>query len=180
MKQKTLCFLLGAGLLGFACATPPASPAPGPAKPAGSTGKPAGETKKEAMRCGVCGMHVEKDSENRYELTGGDGKHRDFCSSVCAIAYSDKNPPKADSATVYDYETHQQIPAATAFHLYASKLDIAGAMPPPVASFASRPKAEDAAKKHGGKVLTWDELRTTIRKTDDYKDSSVPKEAGSK
>lgn len=94
----------------------------------------------------------------------------------CREAYSDVYPPKAGSFTVYDYETHKLIDPEKAFHLYGSKLQIAGAMPPTVAAFGNRAAAEAAAKKNGGKVLKWDELRAAMRKTDDYKDSRVPKE----
>lgn len=165
-------FTLGAGLFGFACRqtgegnTPP--------KPT-VTSPPPKKVEPTKMKCGVCGMHVDPDSENRFEMTDGKDQKHNFCSSVCAIAYSDARPPKAGGLAVYDYDTHALIDPEKAFHLYDSKLTVAGAMPPPVAAFGTRAAADAAAKMHGGKVLKWEELRAAIRKTDDYKDSQVPK-----
>lgn len=167
-------FTVGAGLFGFACHKPAPPPPPPATGPTSTSNKP--ETPKAPMKCGVCRMHVDPDSENRFEMTDGKGQHHDFCSSVCAIAYADAYPPKAGGLTVYDYKTHKMIDPEKAFHLYGSKLEVAGAMPPQAAAFGNRATAEAAAKKNGGKVLTWEELRAAIRKTEDYKDSNVPKE----
>ncbi len=164
---------VGAGLFGFACRR--TGEGTGGPKPAVTPPK---KVEPARMKCGVCGMHVDPDSENRFELTDAKENKHNFCSSVCAIAYADVYPPKTGGLTVYDYETHQMIDPEKAFHLYDSKLTVAGAMPPPVAAFGTRAAADAAAKKHGGKVLKWDELRAAIRKTEDYKDSRVPKEQG--
>lgn len=166
-------YTVGAGLLGFACRqTGGESGGPKPTV----TAVPPKKAEPAPMKCGVCGMHVDPDSENRFEMTDGKDRNHNFCSSVCAIAYADVYPPKENGLAVYDFETHQMIAPEKAFHLYGSKLSVAGAMPPTVATFGNRAAAEAAAKKNGGKVLTWDELRAAIRKTEDYKDSNVPKE----
>jgi nitrous oxide reductase accessory protein NosL len=173
ISRRTILLTVGAGLFGFACRR--TGEETGGPKPT-VTSPPPKKVEPARMKCGVCGMHVDPDSENRFEMTDTKDKKHNFCSSVCAIAYSDVYPPKAGGLTVYDYETHKMIDPEKAFHLFDSKLEVAGAMPPAVAAFGTRAAADAAAKKHGGKVLKWGELRAAIRKTEDYKDSRVPKE----
>lgn len=154
----------GLGLLLAACqsgaptsqpvvAQPPVSPTAEPSPPS----------------CPICGMPVlPEESENRFEATIPNQPPVPLCSALCAVVYTDRHP-EVTRLDVFDYQRRTLVPAKTAFHLYESKLDVRAAMPPVVASFAVRSDAESTRKAHGGRVLTWEELRRAIRQTNEYK-----------
>ncbi|MGQ9896361.1 MAG: nitrous oxide reductase accessory protein NosL [Acidobacteriota bacterium] len=121
--------------------------------------------------CPICGMPViPEESENRFEATIPNQPPVPLCSALCAVVYTDRHP-EVTRLDVFDYQHRTLVPAKTAFHLYGSKLEVQAAMPPITASFAVQSDAEAARKIHGGRVLTWEELRRIIRQTNEYKTS---------
>lgn len=137
-----------------------------------ASGRPKPETPPPAPpSCPVCGMPVlEQESENRFEATPPNQPPVPLCSAVCAVVYTDRHP-EVVRLDVFDYQRRTLVPAMTAFHLYESRLEVRAAMPPVTASFAVRDDAEAARRKYGGRLLTWEELKRAIRRTEYYKTS---------
>ncbi|WP_157850563.1 nitrous oxide reductase accessory protein NosL [Chloracidobacterium thermophilum] len=161
---QTLPVLLGLLLTGCQPGSPPSQPAA--AQP---TARP--DNKPSPPACPICGMPViREESENFFEATIPNQPPVLLCSAVCAVVYTDRHP-EVTRLDVFDYQRRTLVPAQTAFHLYESKLEVRAAMPPITGSFAVRDDAEAARKAHGGRVLTWTELRRAIRQTNSYKTS---------
>jgi hypothetical protein len=113
----------------------------------------------------MCGMPVDKESENRFVIDAADNTKIEFCCAMCVAAYRKTNSVPAEKISVIDYKTHAMIPAAKAYYLHGSKLSVLGAMPPTVAAFASREEAEAVAKKEGGKTLDWEQSQAELAKS---------------
>ncbi len=138
---------------------------------ASSQPPPSAAPPKSPSGCPICGMPVlPEESENRFEATIPNQPPVPLCSALCAVVYADRHP-EMTRLDVFDYQRRTLVPATTAFHLYESKLEVRAAMPPITASFAVRADAEAARKRHGGQVLTWEELKKAIRQTNFYKTS---------
>ncbi|MFQ3582524.1 nitrous oxide reductase accessory protein NosL [Chloracidobacterium validum] len=166
-RRQVLQSLLGlVGIAGVGCQNRPQSaPAAVEQRPPKTSQPP------EVPSCPICGMPVlAEESENRFEATVPNQPPVQLCSALCAVVYTDRRP-EVTRLDVVDYQHRTLVPAMTAFHLYASKLDVRAAMPPLTAAFAVRADAEAIYKRHGGRILTWDELRRAIRQTDNYKTS---------
>jgi nitrous oxide reductase accessory protein NosL len=152
------------------CAEPPApqkpgAPAPAAAPAAPSAAKSEEKTEPQEISCKMCGMPVDKESENRFVIETSDAAKTEFCCAMCVAAYRKTNSVSADKISVVDYKTHAMIPAAKAYYLHGSKLSVLGAMPPTVAAFASREEAEAVAKKEGGKTLDWEQSQAELAKS---------------
>ncbi|OYT69910.1 MAG: hypothetical protein CFK52_12650 [Chloracidobacterium sp. CP2_5A] len=157
------------GLAGVALVGCQSEPPPG--RQASSQPPLAASAPQAPPSCPICGMPVlAEESENRFEATIPNRPPVPICSAVCAVVYADRHP-EMTRLDVFDYQRRALVPATTAIHLYDSKLDVRAAMPPITASFAVRADAEAARKQHGGRLLTWEELKRAIRQTSYYKTS---------
>lgn len=104
-------------------------------------------------RCSVCGMETRADSRLSFEAKTKE-KTYTLCSFACASRITDKH---ADAALfTKDYVTGEKIPAKEGYYLVKST-SLAGevemGMPPVVASFKTKEKAEEALKRLGNGEL---------------------------
>ena len=113
------------------------------------------------ISCPYCGMYADT-SESTVALMWADGGSATFDSFDCVFNYIKEKHVKLDSGTVRDYEAKggdKWIDLKQASYLYDTTATVEGSMPPYVAAFDSKVKAEAAKKTMGGEVMDFAGLK---------------------
>jgi nitrous oxide reductase accessory protein NosL len=117
----------------------------------------------EREGCVICGMYLDIYAKTRYTITLDDGSTRSACSLVCAAQIIRDHEGRVTDVKVGNFLSGEQIDARTAFFLEGS--DVPGVMSNTSRiAFPSQKAARDFRKKHGGKIVTFDEaLRNQLK-----------------
>jgi nitrous oxide reductase accessory protein NosL len=109
----------------------------------------------EREGCAICGMYLDVYAKTRFEITLTDGSSRSACGMACAVRIIDANRDRIREVRVADYRTGALIVARDAFFLEGS--DVPGVMSyTGRIAFSTRAEAADFQKKHGGKIMTFE------------------------
>lgn len=110
----------------------------------------------ERERCAVCGMYLDLYKRTRFVIYFDDNTSKSTCSLACAAKLIDKNRNKVKDIKAADFVTGELMDARKAFYVEGSNV-------PGVMSyvgrfaFSSRNKALFFKKKHGGRIVSFDE-----------------------
>lgn len=111
--------------------------------------------------CDYCRMSI---SDTRFggEVLTGKGRLHTFDSVECLVSYVAALGDSATGAEVYvaDYESSAMVPAKTARFVVGGSLH--SPMGQDLVAFAPT-TPDDKLASYGGRVLTWDEVRTSLR-----------------
>ncbi len=110
----------------------------------------------EREGCAICGMYLDMYAKTRYAITLDDGSARSTCSLACATRIMDENKGHVKDIKVGNYLSGELIDARSASFLEGS--DVRGVMSRTSRiAFPSKQDALEFQKKHGGKIVTFDE-----------------------
>ena len=126
--------------------------------------------------CDICKRPLH--AETYFRIAQGDGKTKDVCCPQCGLRYLKLQPHAEVQLSVTDYKTHALIPAEQAFYVGGSDVhlccpdemvqrEITGARYdrvwdrclPSLVAFQGRRDAEDFEKDHGGRIVSYSQLR---------------------
>ncbi len=113
--------------------------------------------------CAICGMYLDLYAKTSYTITFDDGSSRSTCSLACAARIISDQKGHIKDIKAGDFVSGELIDARSAFILEGS--DIRGVMSSTSRiAFSSLKAAQDFQKKHGGKIVTFDEaLRSQLK-----------------
>ncbi len=108
-------------------------------------------------KCDMCGMIIsEKNYAGLYYSTA-EKRWKKFDDLGCLVMEAKKEgDAKPGTIYVFDYETEELIKAEKAYYVVSS--EIWTPMNTGIVAFKSKEKAEETAKKHRGKVMSFEEL----------------------
>jgi nitrous oxide reductase accessory protein NosL len=110
----------------------------------------------EREGCVICGMFVDLYARTRYVISFDDGTTQSTCSLACAVEIINKNKQRLRDIKAANCLTGELIDARTAIYLEGS--DIPGVMSyTSRLAFSSKEKALSFKKKHGGRIVSFDE-----------------------
>lgn len=127
-------------------------------------------------KCALCGRDVHKSTETLVSFE--EGKKEKACCVKCALKYESQNSKKALSLEVTDFDTGEIIQAENAFYVSGSDFTPCcnkkvifderktplvlcyDRCLPSIIAFKTKDGALKFAEKHGGKVLSFKELKT--------------------
>jgi nitrous oxide reductase accessory protein NosL len=117
----------------------------------------------EREGCVLCGMYLDIYAKTRYTITLDDGSSKSTCSLACAARIMNEHKGRIRDVKTADYLTGKLIDARSAFILEGS--DVPGVMSNTSRiAFPSKKAAQDFRKKHGGRIITFDEaVRNELR-----------------
>ena len=107
--------------------------------------------------CHFCKMNIV-DSEHAAQLVTTKGKQKKFDAIECLVnsIADDANEPAI--ILVSDYGHHRRVDAKSATYLASKKLR--SPMGANLSAFSTKEKAEAAQKEYGGKIYSWEQVRT--------------------
>lgn len=110
----------------------------------------------ERKSCHLCGMYIDLYASTRHVIIYEDGSQVETCSLACAAKLTKRSGKKISKIMAADYLTKELIKADSAVYLEGS--DIPGVMSY-VSRIAFKSKSDALAfqKKHGGKIITFQE-----------------------
>ncbi len=110
----------------------------------------------ERQECAVCGMYIDLYERTRHVVHFNDRSPETTCSLACAAILIEKYKGKIICVEAADFLTGKLIAADTANYLEGS--DIPGVMSyTSRIAFSSKKKALSFRKKHGGRILSFEE-----------------------
>jgi copper chaperone NosL len=110
----------------------------------------------EREGCSVCGMYLDLYAHTRFAMTLDDGSSRFACGLACAAKIINENKAHIKEIKVANFLTGDLIDARSAFFLEGS--DVPGVMSNTSRiAFPSQNIAQHFRKKHGGRIVTFDE-----------------------
>jgi hypothetical protein len=138
------------------------------------------EARKQPLVCQICGRDVPKQTEFRVDTKRGTLR---ACCPRCAMHYMLDHPDQIRGARATDDSSGHLIDAKAAFYdeggdlqyctLHqpsvergpndAVRLRVYDRCLPVLVAFASRDEAEAYRRRHGGRVLTYDEALASVR-----------------
>jgi copper chaperone NosL len=113
--------------------------------------------------CVICGMYLDMYAKTRWVITLDDGSSQSTCGMACAAEVIDSHKGHVKDVKVADFRSGALIDARSAFFLEES--DIPGVMSyTSRIAFSSKEAARDFRKKHGGRIVHFDEaLRNQLK-----------------
>jgi len=116
------------------------------------TGSRAGEREE----CAVCGMYIDLYQRTRHAISFNDGTTKLTCGLACAAKVIVQNEDKIYGVRVADFLTGKFLAADKAYYLEGS--DVPGVMTyTSRIAFTSKAQARSFQKKHGGRIITFDQ-----------------------
>jgi nitrous oxide reductase accessory protein NosL len=110
----------------------------------------------EREGCVVCGMYLDLYERTRLEISYRDGTTKSTCSLACAAEVINQNRDKIKEVRVADFLSGKLFDADTAYVLEGS--DVPGVMTyTSRIAFSSKAQALTFQKKHGGRIITFDQ-----------------------
>ena len=110
----------------------------------------------ERESCVICGMYLDLYARTRYVISFEDGSTQSTCSLACAAEIINKNKQRLRDTKVANYVTGELLDARKAVYLEGS--DVPGVMSyTSRLAFASRDEALSFKKKHGGRIVSFDD-----------------------
>ncbi len=110
----------------------------------------------ERQECVVCGMYLDLYEKTRLVIHLNDDNTKSTCSLACAAEIIDKNKGRIKEVKVADFLTGELFDAYRAYFLEGS--DVPGVMTyTSRIAFFSKAKALAFQKKHGGRIITFDQ-----------------------
>jgi nitrous oxide reductase accessory protein NosL len=110
----------------------------------------------EREGCVICGMYLDLYARSRYMISFDDGSTQSTCSLACAAEIINTNKERLRDIKAANYLTGELIDARTAIYLEGS--DVPGVMSyTSRLAFASKNEALSFKKKHGGKIISFDD-----------------------
>ena len=119
--------------------------------------------------CAACNMVVHEQPAPRGQVVHRDGTREHLCSIGDMVQYLQAPSPHGSATSIFvealeadfdpaksDTKPRPWIPAESASYVVGVKRE--RIMGPAVLSYKERGQAETAAKKHGGKLASWQEL----------------------
>ena len=114
----------------------------------------AGSGAGQRRECSLCGMYLDQYESTVHVLLFADGTRQETCSLACAAKIYAKEKNRIKEFLAADFSTGSLIDAAHAFYLEGS--DIPGVMSRiSRIAFKSRTEAADVRRKHGGKIVSF-------------------------
>jgi hypothetical protein len=129
--------------------------------------------------CQICGRDIPE--QTAYRLQTSEGTIRACCPS-CAMHYMLHHPNTVRQAWASDFVSGRMIPAGTAYYDEGGDVQYCTASNAPIerepqgirvrvydrclptlVAFASRDEAESYRRKHGGRILTYNEALESVR-----------------
>jgi nitrous oxide reductase accessory protein NosL len=107
--------------------------------------------------CAMCGMDIE-NSEVPYLIVCKTGGNKLTCGINCAVLFGKKEGKNIVTIKARNYNTKKWIEVNEAFYVDGSKQIPRGTMYPPVWPFASKKEAKEFVNRHGGSILTFEEI----------------------
>jgi copper chaperone NosL len=110
----------------------------------------------EREGCSVCGMYLDLYARTLFVISLDDGSIRSACSLACAARIMNEDNAHVKDVKVANFLTGELIDARSAFFLEGS--DVPGVMSSTSrVAFSSQKAARDFRKRHGGRIVTFDE-----------------------
>ncbi len=110
----------------------------------------------ERQGCVICGMYLDLYENTRLVILLNDDNTKSTCSIACAAEVINKNRDRIKRVNVADFLTGELFDAYKAYFLEGS--DIPGVMTyTSRLAFFSKAQALAFQKKHGGRIITFDQ-----------------------
>jgi copper chaperone NosL len=110
----------------------------------------------ERNECAVCGMYIDLYEKTAHVLYFDDGSSKTVCSLSCAARLINENRGRIRKVLAADFLSGKLVNAKGAFYLEGS--DVPGVMSyTSRIAFRSRADAKVFQKKHGGRIISFDE-----------------------
>jgi copper chaperone NosL len=110
----------------------------------------------EREECTVCGMYLDLYEKTRLVIFFNDDTTKTTCSLACAAKIIRQNRSRVKNVEVADFVSGKLLDANKAYFLEGS--DIPGVMTyTSRLAFSSKAQALTFQKKHGGKIITYDQ-----------------------
>jgi copper chaperone NosL len=110
----------------------------------------------ERESCAVCGMYLDLYERTRLVILFNDDTTKSTCSLACAAKVINQNKGRIKGVEVADFLTGKLLDADKAYFLEGS--DIPGVMSyTSRVAFSSKAQAAIVKKKHGGRIITFDQ-----------------------
>ena len=132
-------------------------------------------TNADTETCTACGMVIREQPAPRGQLIRRDGTREFLCSIDDLVQYLEVPSPNGKPAKVFAEvmpDDHDQSDMSTAAQAWGEVADVyfvigldrGAVMGGPALTYQTQEAAEQAAKKFGGKVVTFEQLREANRK----------------
>ncbi|RMD58775.1 MAG: hypothetical protein D6828_02385 [Nitrospirae bacterium] len=106
--------------------------------------------------CCICGMYLDMYASTEHVIIYKDGSVKKTCSLACASKLYKSGKKRIKKILVADFLSHELIDAQKAYYLEGS--DIPGVMSyTSRIAFKDKEKAIEFQKKHGGKIISFEE-----------------------
>jgi nitrous oxide reductase accessory protein NosL len=110
----------------------------------------------EREGCVVCGMYLDLYERTRLDICFIDGTTKSTCSLACAAGVINQNRDRIKGVRVADFPTGKLFDADNAYFLEGS--DVPGVMTyTSRLAFYSKAQALTFQKKHGGRIITFEQ-----------------------